>query len=652
MSPPARPLDPLTLDDSIGAADDFYLHVNAGWMEANPIPPEYPAWGALVEADVRNAELLHGILERAAAEPGPTGSTTQHAGDYFTAGMDVKAIEAAGSEPLRPYLDQIDALTSLGELPDLLRDLQLVNVGALHQIAVIPDFQDPDRYHFQLGEGGLGLPEKGYYSRDDEQSVQLRAAYLDHIGRQLANLDLAPDRARAEAERILEFETKLAHASYEPEQARELSLTINRKSLSELDDLMPQFGLSAYVRSFGIEPIELNVDNPGFFRELDAELARTSLQTIRSYLRWHLLRAYASSLSAAFEDEAFDFYGRQLSGQQQPKERWKRVLAAATADIGEQVAQLYVAEAFGDEAKSRCEHMVEALIEAMGRAIRELDWMTEATRVAALEKLESFNYKIGYPDTWRDYSGLGIDRNSFAANRMRSATFEAQRQIGRLDEPVDKEEWEMPAHLVNAYYHPLLNEIVFPAGILQPPLFYVDADDAVNFGGIGTVIGHEITHGFDDQGRRFDATGAVRDWWTEEDTAEFTRLADRLAAQFDEYRVLDDQPINGRLTLGENIADLGGVAIAYDAWSRTQGSDQPAIDGLSAVQRFFVAYATIWRMNYSDALLAMRIKVDPHSPGQFRVNGPISNFPPFAEAFGIEGASAMARSAEGRVKIW
>jgi len=427
---------------------------------------------------------------------------------------------------------------------------------------------------------------------------------------------------------------------------------MNRHTVDSLDELMPAFGLTGFVRDLGVASASVNIDNAGFFTALETTLAETPTETLRDYLRWNLVRAYASSLSPAFADESFDFFGRTLGGQQQQRPRWKRVLDAASADIGEQVAQLYVAAAFPEHAKHRCEQMVDQLLVAMGDAIRGAEWMTDDTKPQALEKLAGFTYKIGYPDEWRDYSALSIGRTSHAENRMACAAFEHHRQLSRLGEPVDTREWAMPAHSVNAYYHPLLNEVVFPAGILQPPFFYAEADDAVNYGAIGTVIGHEITHGFDDRGSHFDAKGALRDWWTEADRAEFDSRAQVLVDQFDAYEVAEDLHVNGRLTLGENIADLGGLTIALGALRKVLPSDALLVDGLTPEQRFFLSWATVWRTNYTDEYARLLVNIDPHSPARARVNAPLANLPAFAAAFQIAEGTPMVRPAELRAHIW
>jgi predicted metalloendopeptidase len=652
MSDAPRPIDLSLFEESVPASEDFYRHVNGGWLDANPVPPEYPSWGAFHEVNNRNQELLRGLLEEAAAEPQAPGTPSRMAGDYYAAAMDEQVIAEAGVGPLSPLLDRIDAVKSVADVRDVVRDLQQVGVGALHSLGVSSDFEDADRYLVYIGQGGLGLPERDYYLRDDERSVELRRRYVEHVARQLENAGVLKEAAQDAAERILAFETRLADASYPAEKMRDVQLTLNRHEVATLDDLMPAFGLGSYVRELGVTAGTVNVDNAGFFTALQVALSDTPVETLRDYLRWHLVRAYASSLPKAFEEESFAFYGRTLSGQKEMRPRWKRALDAASSDIGEQVARLYVDAAFSEQAKKRCEEMVDHLLSSMGAAIREAAWMTEATKEQALEKLAGFGYKIGFPDKWRDYSRLEIERGPYATNRMRAARFEYDREMGRLGEPVDKSEWEMPAHIVNAYYHPLLNEVVFPAGILQPPFFYAEADDAVNFGAIGAVIGHEITHGFDDQGSRFDARGSLRDWWTEADRGEFDRRAEVLVEQYDGYAVAEGAHVNGRLTLGENIADLGGVTVALQALREAGGAEGEPLDGFTPVQRFFVSYATVWRTNHTEEYVRLLVNVDPHSPARFRVDGPLANLPAFAEAFGLQEGSPMRRPAEKRAHIW
>jgi putative endopeptidase len=642
-------LDLSAFDPSTSPGEDFYRHINGGWLDANPVPAEHPAWGAFFEVHVRNEGILHELLIESAEDPGAEGSASRMVGDYFASGMDEEAIARVGIEPLRPLLDAIEDVTDVDSLRETMQKLRPVGVGALHSLSIGPDFEDPDKYLVYVGQGGLGLPERDYYLRDDDRSLALVAAYVDHVAAQLGNLGVG---GKPEAEQILALEKRLAEASLPSDVIRKAEVRYNRRDVEDLDDLMPRFGLQRYLRGLDVTSESVSLDNVDFFGALDEAISETSFETIRVYLKWHLVRAFASSLPPEFEDEAFDFYSRKLGGQKEPRERWTRILNAASSDIGEQVARLYVDAAFSPEAKERCEQLVDGLVEAMGRSIRNLDWMTDETKEAALTKLAGFGYKIGYPDEWRDYSGLDIERESFVDNRMNSTTFEFDREMGRLDQPVDKGEWAMPAHVVNAYYHPMLNEIVFPAGILQPPFFYADADDAVNYGGIGAVIGHEITHGFDDNGSQFDAEGRRRNWWTDEDRKAFEERAEVLVQQFNGYRVNDDQTVNGRLTLGENIADLGGLKIAYDAFVHALSGDEPDMGGMSPKQRFFVSYATVWRMNYTEEYQRMLVNVDVHSPNQFRTNGPVSNFPPFAETFGVDEDSPMRVAAGERAAIW
>lgn len=646
------PLDPAFFDPEISPADDFFGYVNGGWSAQNPVPPAYGSWGAFNEVNERNLDILHRLLNDAAENSPANGTASQMTGDYFSSAMDEASISQAGTTPLDEFLARISSLSSLEDVRAVVVELNRIGVGPLMDIGIAPDFENADAYLLYVGQGGTGLPERDYYIRDDERSLQLREAYEAHIARQLTNLGDSQESAAGAAKRIVAFETRLAQVSYPAEKMRDVQLTMNRYEISALDDLMPTLKLTALVTALSPSVTTVCIDNPGFFTGLQATLDEAPLSTVRDYLRWNLIRAYASALPAEFEQESFDFYGRTLGGQKKMRPRWKRILDAMSTDLGELVSQLYVDEAFSAESKSRCEHMVDRLLSAMGDSIRNAEWMSEDTKPKGLEKLADFKYKIGFPDTWKDYSGLTVGRTSYAENRMRCAAFEHDRQIGRLGQPVNRNEWAMPPHTVNAYYHPLLNEIVFPAGILQPPFFYADADDAVNFGAIGAVIGHEITHGFDDQGSHFDTNGSLRDWWTESDRLEFDRRAHVLVDQFDAYGVVDDLHVNGRLTLGENIADLGGLSLALAALRDVGGDTGEPIDGFTPRQRFFMAWATVWHMNYTDEYARLLVNIDPHSPARFRVNAPLSNTPAFAEAFDIPEGSAMRRPESLRAHIW
>jgi putative endopeptidase len=656
---PAGGSDETGFDPGYPVGADFYRHVNAKWLAANPIPPEYGAWGAFHEVHVRNEELLHELLDAAAATPGDVGSPEVMAGDYWASGLDEAAIEQAGLAPLEKLFETIDSLEDITDLARVMVALRRGGVGMLFGSYVSPDFEDSTQYLLYLVQGGLGLPERDYYFRDDDHSVGLRAEYVSHVARMLGLVGRDGDTAGT-AKEIMALETTLAKLSFTPTELRDADLTTNKIRRADYATAMPGFELADYLGDLadGV-PGSVNIDNPGFFASLAEVLGGVPPSVLRSYLRWNLIRATAGSLSVRFVEASFDFYGKLLGGQRELKPRWKRVLGAASADIGQQVSQLYVHVAFGADAKDRCESMVDRLLVAMEQSLQAIDWMSEETKDKALKKLAGFSYKIGYPDDWRDYSALTIDRGPYVANRLRAASFEYNRKIAKLNKPVDKNEWAMEPHAVNAYYHPLYNEVVFPAGILQPPFFWADADDATNFGAIGTVIGHEITHGFDDQGSKFDADGNLKNWWTESDRAAFEDRTGGLADQYSAYEPLAGLNVNGELTLGENIADLGGVTIAYAAMlaASTEQGLQPhepvgAEDGLTPAQRFFISYAKIWRGNYTDEYTRLIIASDPHSPGEYRCNGVLENFPPFAEAFALDNDAPLAKSPADVLKIW
>ena len=642
------------MDPGTDPGVDFYRFANGGWLDRNPVPPEYPAWGSINEVQVRNEDILHGILETAAADPGETGTPQNWVGDFYASGMDVDQIEAAGLAPLQPWLDRIDAVSDIGDLRALTAELHGSGIGLLFSIGVSPDFEDSDRHLLYLGQGGLGLPDRDYYLRDDDESQRLRDLYREHVTAMLALLGQPEEAAGKAAAAILELETAMAEPSFTNVQLRDVDLITNKVTAEVAAGLMPHFDLPAYLELVGIgTPDYMNVTDPEFFTAVDELLEAIPLETWKSYVRWHLVRSTAPSLAAAFEDESFRFNGTILGGQQEQKVRWKRVLAAATGEIGQLVSRLYVDVAFSPESKRQIEELVERLFAAMEASIRTVEWMSDETRAEALTKLAGFTYKIGYPDEWRDYRGLELDRGPWVTNRMAARRFEVAREFGLLDEPVDPHEWEMPPHVVNAYYHPLRNEIVFPAGILQSPFFAADADDAVNYGAIGTVIGHEITHGFDDQGSRFDAAGTLRNWWTDDDRAEFDTRAAVVIDQFNGYQVEEGLNVNGELTVGENIADLGGLTLSHAALqSALDGEDRGAIGGLTPEQRFYVSYARVWRQNYTDEYLRLLVNTNPHSPSRFRCLGPLGNLDEFAAAFGIGPDAPMMRPVEERAKVW
>jgi putative endopeptidase len=641
-------------DPTVAPSDDFYRFANGGWIDANPVPPEYSAWGAAHEVHERNQAILHTLLEAAAADTDADPNTPEYnVGIYYRSGMDVDRIESLGVEPIAAWLERISGIEDLTTLSSLLVDLHRIGVGAFFSVGVLPDFEDATINLLYVGQGGLGLPDRDYYVRDDDDSTTLMEDYRSHVARMFELLGLAAEDARSAADTVLTLEGKIAEVSYTNVQMRDVDLITNKVVMTETRQLMPNLGLDGYLGLLGASgEAAINIDNEGFYPAIDRLITETDLADLKTYLTWHLVASVASSLPSRFEEESFDFYGRKLSGQQEQKARWKRVLAAGSGDIGELIAQLFVRDNFPPEAKASMEHLVNRLFDAMRETIEHLEWMGDDTKVEALAKLAGFGSKIGYPDEWRDYSALELHEGAWLENRLACRAFETQRQLHQLGKPVDLHEWSMAPHVVNAYYHPLRNEIVFPAGILQPPFFTAEADDAVNYGAIGAVIGHEITHGFDDQGSRFDAHGNVRNWWSDEDRAEFDRRAKVMVEQFSAYEVDDGLHVNGELTLGENIADLGGLKIALMALDAELGGEPADVAGLTAAQRFFLAWARVWRKNDTPEYRRLIVNSDPHAPSDLRCKGPMSNLAVFAEAFSIPDDDPSMRQADDRVDIW
>ena len=654
ISPDDPVFDPSDGDPTVSPADDFYRFVNGGWMERNPVPPEYGAWGAFQEVHERNQEILRELLEDAAAQADPEPrSPAGKVGTYYRSGMDTHTIEDLGLQPIADWLDRIDALASIDELRQLVIDLHGIGLSVPFGVGVSPDFEDATANLLYIGQAGLGLPDRDYYLRDDDTSRQLLADYRQHVSTMLGLLTDDAEAAEAASAAAIAIETAIAELSYTNVQMRDIDLITNKYAMSRARTLMPTFDLGAYLDGIGAgAEAAVNIDNEALYPALDDLMASIDLGDWRHYFRWHLVRSVASSLPERFEQASFEFYGRKLGGQQEQKDRWKRVLAAGTADIGHLISQMYVVDNFTPEAKDRMEVLVESLFAAMRETLTSITWMSDTTKERALEKLDGFGYKIGYPDEWRDYDALILHDGEWLANRLAARSFEVRRQLDLLGRPVDPHEWSMAPHVVNAYYHPLRNEIVFPAGILQPPFFSMDADDAVNYGAIGAVIGHEITHGFDDKGSMFDADGNVRNWWTEDDRTEFDRRAAVMVDQFSAFEVADGLRVNGELTLGENIADLGGLRIALAALMATQDAEAELVGGLTPEQRFFMSWARVWRRTYTDEYLRLIVNSDPHAPSDLRCNAPISNLPSFAAAFGIPLDHPSMRPEDRRVDIW
>jgi putative endopeptidase len=654
---PPRALDAAALDTATKACDDFYQFANGGWIKVNPIPADRARWGSFEELADRNRQILKSILEEASARSDwPDGSIRQKVGDFFASGMDTAAIEKAGTAPLAPWFGKIDGMKSLDQLPTLLADLHRNGLGGGLRFYVGQDQKESTRYIPMLGQGGLGLPDRDYYLKEDDKSKEIRTKYVAHVARMFELVGEKPEAARSRAEAVVDFETGLAKASRTRVELRDPNKNYNRRKLAELEKEAPGFSWKLFLGTLGVpEDHDLNVRQPEFMTAF-ATLAKTApIETWKTYLRWMVVHESAPYLTKALDDENFSFFMTTLNGVPQQEDRWKRVLAATDDGIGEALGQLYVEKAFSASSKARMKTLVENLRSALKDRIESLPWMGAETKKAAIAKLNAFGVKIGYPDKWRDYTPLKIRRGSFFDNVLGAAAFEFRRDIAHLGKPIDRTEWGMSPPTVNAYYSPTMNEIVFPAGILQPPFFYADADDAVNYGGIGAVIGHEMTHGFDDSGSEYDANGNLKNWWTEQDRKAYQSRTDLMVRQFDGYKALPDQAINGKLTVGENIADLGGIKIAYAALAKALGTDPAraaAVDGRTPAQRFFLSWATIWRNNIREDALRVRLNTDSHSPGRYRVLGPLANLPEFATAFGCDGTCGMARPAADRPSIW
>jgi len=646
-------INPVNFDRTVKPADDFYSYANGRWLLTHPIPASYSSYGSFHEVNDRNLDALHTILENAsqADKPGPV---QRRVGDFYASGMDVTAIDAAGIAPLQAEFARMAAVQNVAGVTAAIAHLHHIDVGAAFALG---SEQDPKNSAMMIAGGaqsGLGLPDRDYYLRTDAKSARLRELYLAHIARMLQLAGDAPAAAQASAAAVMRLETALAQASKTNVDLRDPVANYHKMPVADVQKLMPHFDWRAYFAGVGVaEPAEIDVGQPDFFQACDGLLAATPVADWRAYLRWHLLHATAGYLSDSFVKENFAFYGRTLTGTPELKERWKRVLATVDGKMGEDLGQLYVGEYFPPRAKARMLQLVGNLRAALRERLANVEWMDAQTRAAAIVKLDALGVKIGYPDKWKDYSALKIDRGAYVLNVLRANEFNVRRDLNKIGHPVDRTEWQMTPPTVNAYYDPSMNEIVFPAGILQTPFFDPKADDAVNYGGIGAVIGHEMTHGFDDQGRQFDPHGNLADWWTPGSAARFKELAAGIVRQFSAYVAIDDLHVNGELTQGENIADLGGVKIAYAALQRAlAGKPLPAIGGFTPEQRFFLSFATVWRENIRPEALRLQVNTDPHSPPRFRADGPLSNLPEFAQAFDVPEGTFMRRSDADRVVIW
>ncbi|HEX5271402.1 MAG TPA: M13 family metallopeptidase [Gemmataceae bacterium] len=648
-------IDVAGMDTSKKPWQDFYQFANGKWIAQTEIPADRPSVYVFTLLNDANQAKLRAILEAAAKDAGaPKDSIKGKVGAFYRSGMDEATIEAAGVKPLQAELDRIAALKdSDGILPELAA-LHLLRVPAGFLFGSTVDSKDSRRNIAELFQGGLSLPDRDYYLKDDDKSKATRAAYLVHLGKMFGLLGEKPDEAGRHARTVLDFETRLAKASRARVDLRDPHLNYHLVSVAEMEKETAGVSWKPYFQALGLADLaELNVGQPGFLKEVGRLVKEAPPDDWKTYLRWHLLSAYADRLSSPFVTEDFHFHGTVLNGVPKNRPRWQRVTADADHLLGEALGQLYVAEAFPPEAKEKALALVKNVRATLRERLATLDWMSPRTREQALKKLDAMAVKIGYPDKWRDYSGLGVSHDVYARNVMEANTFLVRFDLAKIGKPVDRGEWDMTPPTVNAYYQPNRNEIVFPAGILQPPFFDPKADDAVNYGAIGMVIGHELTHGFDDQGRKYDADGNLRDWWLPQDERAYKERAAELAKQYSGYVAVDNLTVNGQLTLGENIADLGGLRIAYLALQKARaGKPAEKIDGFTPEQRFFLSFAQVWRGMMRPEALRVMVMTNPHSPAKFRVEGPLFNMPEFVKAFGVTPEEAKGHVNPKPVNIW
>ncbi len=640
------------MDPKVDPANDFYRYVNGGWLDANPVPSDEALWGVFSELKKKNELILQQVLEAAAAHP--SDDLNRKLGDFYATGMDEASIDFQGARPLAADLALIEGLSDAAGLPKLLAHLHGSGTSGLFGVRAGADLTDASMNILHISQDGMGLPEKDYYLRENAESVELRKKYQTHISTMLALLGEAGPVSLVDALNVLALETELAKASYGAVDFRDPKKRLNKISVAEAGALTPHFDWPAYLIARGLDPAQpVNLIAPDYFRRVDELITSHPIEEWKAYLRWHLVNDNAEFLSRSFDEANFAFFGKTLGGSAQQRPRWKRVLDATGGAMSEVLGQAYIAQAFTPAAKQRCQKMVDDLIAAFRARLEKLPWMSEETRVKALAKLDAIKTKIGYPDKWRDWSGLAIQRDSYAANHTRASVFNIQYNLAKVGKPVDKSEFGMPAYLVNASYSPTNNDITFPAGILQPPFFSESYDDALNYGAMGAVIGHELTHGFDDGGSQYDAKGNLANWWTPKDREEFERRIKVVEDQFSNYVAIGDLKVNGKLTLGENLADLGGLCIAYDALQHAQAKQRAEkIDGFTPEQRFFIAWARAWRTNYTPARLKLQVNTNPHSPGNFRALGPLSNLDTFQAAFGFKDDAKVLRPKAERAQVW
>ncbi|KFZ37354.1 peptidase M13 [Shewanella mangrovi] len=646
-------IDFANFDKSVRPQDDFYDYVNGGWIKKTEIPADRTSVGAFYDLREKSKSDIKAIIEDVAAKTDlKAGTDEQKVADLYRSYMDTATLDKLGITPLKPELAKIDAIKSTDELVAYFGESQIIGGGTPLAFFIDIDSKDSSRYATHLWQYGLSLPERDYYFNDAERFVKIREQFVQHM---INMFKLAGwDKPRKSAEAIMKLETAIAKAHWDVVASRDSTKTYNKYALADLQTLAPEINWNSYLQALGADKQpDIIVSQPSFITDLGKLIKDTDIATWKTYLRWHLLTNFAGDLGSDFDKENFDFFARKLNGQEEPEPRWKRGVSKVNNLLGEVVGKVYVKRHFTPEAKARMEQLVENLRQAYADSIDELDWMTPETKAAAKAKLAKFNPKIGYPNKWEDYSKLTIAADDLVGNEMRAGQVEHQKSLDKLGGPIDRDEWHMTPQTVNAYYNPTMNEIVFPAAILQPPFFNMAADSAVNYGGIGAVIGHEMGHGFDDQGAKYDGDGNMRDWWTKADLDAFHAKTEALVAQYNGFFVYPDLHVNGELTLGENIGDLSGVTIAYKAYKKSlNGKEAPEIEGLTGDQRFFMGFAQIWRGKFKEEAVRNRVATDPHSPAKFRALGSLENMPQFYTTFDVKPGDGMYIEPAKRVKIW
>jgi putative endopeptidase len=648
----AKAIDRADMDLSVSPAADFDNYANGGWKVNNPLPADKSRFGTFDKLRDSAEKQLQALFTKVTSENHEYGSVGQKIADLYNMGMDSATIEKQGAASLKPYLAEIATIKTTDDVQVMLNKYQASGNGTLFAFFGSSDNENSNWVIAHLYQSGLGLSDRDYYLDDDDRSKEIRDEYVVHVGKMFQLAGNNEEMAKSKAAKIMLLETRLAKASMTRLDTRDPDKTNNKMDLAGLTELSPGYDWSRFFASIGLPgQKEINVGMPEFFKEIGLMIGEIPVEDWKTYLEWNVINTSAPYLSSAFVDQDFNFYGKVMKGQEKNRDRWKRVQGIVSGSLSEAIGQLYVAEYFPPQAKERMVKLVENLRVSLGQRIDQLAWMSDETKQKAHDKLNAIRVKIGYPDKWRDYSSLVINKESYLDNVFRAWKFEFDFNRDKINKPVDRGEWLMPPQMVNAYYHPLLNEIVFPAAILQPPFFYLDADDAVNYGAIGVVIGHEITHGFDDKGRKYDKDGNLNDWWSEDDGKRFEERAKVLADQYDKFIVLDTVHANGSLSMGENIADLGGLNISYQAY-KLASNDTEMIDGFTPDQRYYLSYAHLWASNIRDKEKLRLTKEDVHSLGRFRVLGPLRNVPNFYKAFNINEGDYMYLPETERAVIW